>query len=281
MSELSTLERVVLYSLGDADEEGGANFASLLESLEANGAGYQQTRRDYYIAGLPLPTESELRDTLQRLRERGYVMAEGCEICGVTTVGDLRDAELDEWETNLLATRSGVEAALPFRRLVESDQGQTMTVEFVRHYINEKRASLRFDAVVPSFIRDESSVLADLDVLVDQQVFTLRYRIGTETVSIEQTAGEFPDLLGPRSDPTSTYIETSTGVQLAFTEYQLTSIWVRLRVDWRMRGLSNRVVVDRTHGLWGFPEWTPASLDDSMREEARKVVSSMIEQVHN
>ncbi len=278
MSELSAEEQVALYSLGDPDQEGGGNLGLLLAAL---GPPYQETRRNYYIAGLAVPSEAELRDTLQRLRERGYLEAMGCEICGVTTVGDLHDAEIDQWETDLTATPSGVAAALPFRRLIESEEGRRMAADFVRRYIDEQRASLPFEAVVPSWMLADEAFLSELEV-GDDDLFSLQYRRGPDWIVIEQSSNDIQDeFVGPNSEPLSARSQTLHGVELSLREYQLTSIWARLIANWTLGQIYCRIVIERNHDVGAYPEWKPAAIDDSIREEALKIAQSMIEQVEN
>jgi hypothetical protein len=272
MTELSSLEQVVLFSLG-LPEDDGAFLGSLLAAIEGE---YQETRRDYYIAGLPLPTDAELRDTLQRLRDRDYIEATGC---GGTTVGDLRDTEIDKWETRLFATPSGLEAASEFRRLVQSDKGRRMTGEFVRRYIEEQREYLPFQPVVPSWMLADESLLNALEV-GDDDPFHLMYRRGPDWIVLEQSLEEIPgEFVGPTTEPLSARSETYRSVELSIREYQLTSIWARLVINWKHGRLSCRVVIDRNYDVGAYPEWRPAEIDDALREEGISIARSVIEHV--
>lgn len=192
---LGQLEQLILYWLGD----GGPDHIYLwffIDHLEAPGSmGYQDLRKDCYLAGVQLPSAQQFLDLLQTLIDDGYACAQISERKWVDDVRKLPKG-VEPWDVWVDTTIDGLQEIEPIEE--KMDEGTEATpAAFVREYLNEVRETLSFGAVIPPYILADEKLLALVEIGADKSSLLLTYSQGMSpvtTVTIFQTLGRLPEV---------------------------------------------------------------------------------------
>jgi len=198
---LEPLEQLILHWLGYEGEPDQIYLGFFTDHLEAPGSvGYQDLRKDCYLAGVELPSTQQFLDFLQALIEDGYAGAEIDEEEQVDDVRDLPNA-VEPWDVAVFATMEGLQEIESFEEEMDEAR-EAKTGEFVRKHLDEVRRTLPFSAVIPPYILADEDVLRRIDVGTDNETLRLSYEFGMDpfnTVTIDQTIGQLAQLDPPKA----------------------------------------------------------------------------------
>jgi hypothetical protein len=146
--------------------------------------------------------------------------------------------------------------------------------QFARSYVLGCTRDLRLLPPIPTYLPRGMSPLPEVEI--EGQQVRLRYYSDDCHVIVEQTTRE-PDLW--LALPEAAHEETVAGLPMFVKEGQMTSIWATMTFQWEADAVFCRATfnwIDRVS--LGRPAPSPVVLDDDKRQEARKLVSSIVEE---
>ncbi len=272
--------------------------------------------RECYLAGVSLPTRAKVRDLVQGLIDKGYVIAwfepdrwpprrqKLRKIREASLLDKLAVYDPAE-ETTFELTDEGAREAERFEDFAHSSEGRRLSIEFARRWISKETEALAFSVVVPDYVPESIDPLPDIAVNLEVDTITLRYHGDTfDQIFVDQTTHELgEDDVQFESEVVKD--DRIAGVHISARERQITATWVEISMGWDMGQVAYRVSYHRTtesvedlddaaddqsafedtdippHPFEESSEeelFEHVVIDDVMREEARKVVASIIEQ---
>lgn len=262
-----------LDPFGTGEEVPLFGLLAYLEPL-LNSSLYEQ--RDSFIAGVSMPTKDEALDLLQVMLDSGFVIGWSTKDfqSRPTSVTDVRNPDQDPGGTFYALTPTGRAEAAIFKSLIDSEEGRRRTREFVRQFVDREAAELSFRVLLPTYLPEGVDPLPDLIVRDDD------VSINYDGIVIEEALREFAETYDTPEQ--RLYEDLIQGITICVAERQLTSISAQLAWEWEQPAIRIRLhinVLERVPATQA--EFKYAVIDESHREEARKIAQSMIEQAEN
>ena len=267
---LSSLDRVVLYWFWNRFEDDCDDEALGMLGVHVNPDAKDRhlRERECFIAGEALPTYEEGLESLQNLAESGYV--------DTGAVVNFRDSNIDRWRTPVSLTARGEEEAKVFNAMLQSEEGRRKTFDFAETDVTKSTAHLPFTPMVPKYLPDSVDPLPEVSVTDDS--VTLDYN----RVVVQQGRGELPSRHNVPPNDELLREESTQRTAISVAERHVTSVWAEIELTWRNRDTFVRLTfIKIDYQPTAQASFTYAVIDESMREEARKIARSMIEQVEN
>jgi len=275
---LEPLDQIVLHWLGYESDPDHIYLGFFTDHLEEPGSvGYQDLRKDCYLAGVPLPSTKEFLNRLQALIEQGYAGAEVDEEEPVEDVRHLPDG-IEPWDVSVYTTLEGLQQNEPIEEKIEQEE-EAGTGEFVRQYLNEVCLRLPFRAVIPEFILADAKLLAGLEVVSGENALRLRCELGVATITImtfDQSAGQLPDLERTGELQAEKFDNFGT-VGVTIHEYQVGVNCARIEAQWLQDEVSVRIALEKEYIFDDYDEEPKAlAIDTAMRRRILKLVRSCL-----